>query len=304
VESFVDPASVRGWSLAHRRQGRVVGLVPTMGALHHGHLALVAEARRRAGVVVVSIFVNPLQFDRPDDFDGYPREIESDLDTCRAAGVDAVYAPTSATMYPAGFQTQVVPGTLAERLEGSMRPGHFQGVTTVVAKLIGATAPDLAVFGQKDFQQLAIVRRMVADLDMGAEIVAVPTVREPDGLAQSSRNVRLSPPDRAAAPVIAGALRKAEARFTEGERDAARLRATVAEQLAAEPRARVEYVEVVDAGTLGPVAHIESPAVILTAVWFGDVRLIDNVVLGSAGPDVNERAHHHVELGVDVVEPA
>jgi pantoate--beta-alanine ligase len=282
VEPFVDPATMRAWSLARRAQGRVVALVPTMGALHAGHLALIAEARRRAEAVIVSIFVNPLQFDRAADFDGYPREIESDLDACRAAGVDAVYAPTAATMYPPGFQSQVVPGALAERLEGSMRPGHFQGVTTVVAKLIGATAPDLAVFGQKDFQQLAIVRRMVSDLDMGVEIVAVPTVREPDGLARSSRNVRLSPPDRAAAPVIACALMAAVARFDDGERDAGVLRAIVSEHLASEPRARVEYVEIVDAATLDPVGQVEAPAAILTAVWFGDVRLIDNALLGQA----------------------
>jgi pantoate--beta-alanine ligase len=233
--------------------------------------------------VVVSIFVNPLQFDRPADFDGYPRELDSDLDACRDAGVDAAYAPTSATMYPAGFQTQVVPGALAERLEGSMRPGHFQGVTTVVAKLIGATAPDVAVFGRKDFQQLAIVRRMVSDLDMGVEIAAVPTVREADGLARSSRNVRLGPADRAAAPVIACALLAAQSRFEHGERDAAALQAIVAERLSAEPRARVEYIDVVDAASLEPMTVVDAPAAILTAVWFGDVRLIDNVVLDQPG---------------------
>jgi pantoate--beta-alanine ligase len=283
VETFFDPATMRAWSLQHRASGRAVALVPTMGALHAGHHALIAEARRRASAVVVSIFVNPLQFDRPADFDGYPRELDSDLDACRDAGVDAAYAPTSATMYPAGFQTQVVPGALAERLEGSMRPGHFQGVTTVVAKLIGATAPDVAVFGRKDFQQLAIVRRMVSDLDMGVEILAVPTVREADGLARSSRNVRLSAADRAAAPVIACALRAAQSRFERGERESAVLAAIVFEHLSAEPRARVEYVDVVDADSLEPVTMIDAPAAILTAVWFGDVRLIDNVVLGQPG---------------------
>jgi pantoate--beta-alanine ligase len=283
VDSFVDPATLRAWSRDHRARGHVVALVPTMGALHAGHLALIDAANRGADVVIVSIFVNPLQFDRTADFDGYPREIESDLEACRAAGVDAVYAPTAATMYPPGFQSQVVPGELAERLEGSMRPGHFQGVTTVVAKLIGAAAPDLAVFGQKDFQQLAIVRRMVSDLDMGVEIVAVPTVREADGLARSSRNVRLSASDRAAAPVIACALQAAEARFADGERDAVVLQAIVSKHLSSEPRARVEYVEIVDAATLEPVTEIEAPTAILTAVWFGEVRLIDNVVVGQAG---------------------
>jgi pantoate--beta-alanine ligase len=279
VETFDAPEPMRAWSREQRRAGHTVALAPTMGALHDGHLALIAEAHRRADRVVVSIFVNPMQFDRANDFDGYPRPLDDDLATCRENGVDAVYVPTAATMYPPGFETEVVPGQLAASLEGPMRPGHFTGVTTVVAKLIGATDPDLAVFGEKDFQQLAIVRRMVADLDMGVEIVAVPTVREPDGLARSSRNVRLTEPDRVAAAVIADALEAAVAAHADGERTAATLRSIADARLAGEPRAKVEYLEVVDAATLGPIDVVDQPAVILVAVWFGDVRLIDNRLL-------------------------
>jgi pantoate--beta-alanine ligase len=280
VELFGDPAAMRAWSQARRAGGQTIAIVPTMGALHEGHDALVAEARRRATAVVVSIFVNPIQFDRASDFDRYPRSIDDDLAACRAADVDAVYAPTAATMYPPGFQTRVVPGALADSLEGEMRPGHFEGVTTVVTKLLAATVPDVAIFGQKDYQQLAIVRQMVADLDLGVEIVAVPTSREPDGLARSSRNTRLAADDRAAAVVIPTALRAAAAAYVNGERDAARLRAIATERIEREPRAKAEYVAVVDASTLEPLATVDHPAVILTAVWFGDVRLIDNQLLG------------------------
>ena len=280
MELFGDPAAMRAWSQARRAGGATIALVPTMGALHDGHRVLVDEAQRRATAVIVSIFVNPIQFDRHIDFDRYPRAIEDDLAACRAAGVDAVYAPSAATMYPPGFQTRVVPGSLAESLEGEMRPGHFEGVTTVVTKLLAATVPDVAIFGQKDFQQLAIVRRMVADLDLGIEIVGVPTSREADGLARSSRNVRLPADDRAAAVVISTALKAAAAAYADGERDGDRLRATVSERIEREPRAKAEYVAVVDASTLEPLTTVDRPAVILTAVWFGDVRLIDNQLLG------------------------
>ena len=279
MERFDTPDAMRAWSLARRSGGERLAVVPTMGALHGGHLALIEAARSRADRVIVTIFVNPLQFNETTDFDVYPRPIDDDVATCARLGVDAVYAPTGAVMYPPGYQTHVVPGDLAERLEGPMRPGHFRGVTTVVAKLFGATVPDLATFGRKDYQQLAIVRRMVADLDMGVEIVAVPIQREPDGLAMSSRNVRLAPDDRAAAVVLSRALTSARERCDAGERDASTLRARVAGLITAEPRARLEYVELVDAATLTPVDRIEAPAVVLAAAWFGDVRLIDNVQL-------------------------
>lgn len=279
MDLITAPAQMREWTRARRLDGERVGVVPTMGALHRGHLALVEAVSERADRVVVTIFVNPLQFNQSTDFDHYPRPIDADLDTCRGAGVDAVYAPTAATMYPSGFQTHVEPGELADRLEGPMRPGHFRGVTTVVTKLFNATLPDVAAFGQKDFQQLAIVRRMVRDLDLAVEILGVPIVREHDGIALSSRNVRLGPDDRQAALVISRSLRAAADAFDVGERDAATIRSIVLDGIAAEPRADVEYVEVVDAMNLDPVERAEPPVCVLTAAWFGDVRLIDNVLL-------------------------
>lgn len=281
MEVIADPSAMREWSRGRRAVGERIGVVPTMGALHGGHLALIDAAQARADRIVVTIFVNPLQFNQSTDFDRYPRPIDGDLGTCRRAGVDAVYAPTAAAMYPSGFQTHVEPGDLADRLEGPMRPGHFRGVATVVTKLLNATLPDVAAFGQKDFQQLAIVRRMVRDLDLAVEVLGVPIVRDPDGLALSSRNVRLAPDDRLAAAVISRALRAAATAFTAGVRDATALRSVTLDTIAAEPRASAEYVELVDAMTLESVERAEPPACLLTAVWFGDVRLIDNVLLDS-----------------------
>ena len=280
MELFTTPDAMRAWSDEQRSAGHRIGVVPTMGALHEGHIELVREAAARTDRVVVTIFVNPLQFNQDADFDSYPRPIDDDLAACEAAGVDAVYAPTGAAMYSPEFQTHVEPGLLAERLEGPMRPGHFRGVATVVTKLFGATLPHVAMFGRKDFQQLAIVRRMVADLDMGIDVVGVPIVREPDGLARSSRNVRLTADDRTAARVLSQALTAGRARWEAGERDAAAIVATATDLITAEPRARLEYVELVDAGTLAPIETVDGPAVILTAAWFGDVRLIDNLEFG------------------------
>ena len=279
MDVLTDPVAMRAWTRAAHADGATVGVVPTMGALHDGHLTLVAQAAERCDRVVVTIFVNPLQFNQAADFDKYPRPIDADLDRCHAAGVAAVYAPTAATMYPRGFDTHVEPGALAARLEGPNRPGHFRGVATVVTKLLAAVAPDVACFGEKDYQQLAIVRRLVADLDLGVDIVGVPTVREPDGLAMSSRNVRLSPADRAAAAVIPEALAAAAAGHARGEHNADVLADTATAILRGEPRARIEYVEIAHPATLEPVADTAGGAVVLTAVWFGDVRLIDNRVL-------------------------
>lgn len=279
MDLLTDPQAMRAWARAARAEGATIGVVPTMGALHAGHLALVSRAAELADRVVVTIFVNPLQFNQATDFDTYPRPIDDDLEQCRAAGVAAVYAPTAATMYPTGFDTHVEPGALAQRLEGPRRPGHFRGVATVVTKLLAAVTPDIACFGEKDYQQLAIIRRLVADLDLGVEIVGVPTVREPDGLAMSSRNLRLAPADRAAAVVIPEALAAAAAGHARGERNADVLADTATAILRGEPRAQIEYVEVVHPATLEPIADTADGAVILTAVWFGDVRLIDNRVL-------------------------
>lgn len=280
MELFTSPAECRGWSARHRRQGLRVGFVPTMGALHDGHFALVDRARQLSDVVLVSVFVNPLQFDRPDDFAGYPRPIDDDLAACRAHGVDAVYAPVAATMYPAGFDTHVVPGRLADILEGEQRPGHFRGVATVVAKLFGAADADVAVFGEKDFQQLAVIRRMAADLDMGVEVVGLPTVREPDGLAMSSRNRRLTAEQRRAAVCVPRSLAAVAAATAAGTIDPGELERIGRAVVDAEPLARFEHLALVDADTLAPVAAAGPQTVALTAVWFGDVRLIDNRRLG------------------------
>lgn len=282
MEVFNDPAAMSAWSDQHRVAGRRVAVVPTMGALHEGHVALITDARRRADVVILSLFVNPLQFEREDDFSAYPRRMEDDLATCRANGVDAVYAPSGATMYPPGFQTHVLPGAIADVLEGEQRPGHFRGVTTVVTKLFGATRPHLAIFGEKDFQQLAVIRRMNDDLNYGIEIVGHPTVREADGVALSSRNRRLDPEQRRAATCVPRSLDAVATLLASGSRDAATLIDAGRAVVQAEPLARLEHLELVDPTLLLPVALVEGPTIAVTAVWFGDVRLIDNRMLSPA----------------------
>ena len=282
MELLTTPAAMQRWSRSRQHAGQRIGVVPTMGALHAGHQALIDAVAARADVTVVTIFVNPLQFNQSTDFDAYPRPIDGDIEICERAGVNAVFAPTAAAMYPPGFQTHIELGELADRLEGPMRPGHFRGVATVVAKLLSATRADIAAFGQKDFQQLAIIRQMADDLDLGVEILGVPIVREPDGLALSSRNVRLTADDRSAAVVLSQALFLAGDLFESGERDPAALRAAVVCHVEAETRANLEYVEVVSSVTLESVRRADPPTSIVLAAWFGDVRLIDNVLLGVA----------------------
>ena len=283
MTTLTEPRAMQAWADAERAAGRGIGLVPTMGALHAGHLALVAAARRRAQRVVVSIFVNPIQFDRRDDFEQYPRTLDDDLRVCAEAGVAAVYAPSAAAMYPEGFQTAVEVARLTEPLCGVARPGHFRGVTTVVTKLFHAVRPDVAVFGEKDYQQLAVVRRLAADLDFGIEIVGVPTVREPDGLALSSRNRRLAPDDREAARCVPRALDAAAELVLAGERRAGPVVARATAVIAGERRARLEYAELRDPETLGEVAAVAGPALLAVAVWVGGVRLIDNRLLVPEG---------------------
>jgi len=281
---LTEPRPMLAWADAERVAGRRIALVPTMGALHDGHLALVAEARRRAERVVVSVFVNPIQFERRDDFEQYPRPLDDDLRICAGARVDAVYAPSAAAMYPEGFQSAVEVARLTEPLCGAARPGHFRGVTTVVTKLFHAVRPDVAVFGEKDYQQLAVIRRMTADLDFGIEIVGVATVREPDGLALSSRNRRLGADDRAAARCVPRALDAAADAVRAGERRAAVVaRATAV--IGAEGRARLEYAELRDPETLAEVTEVAGPALLALAVWVGGVRLIDNRMLVPEGDD-------------------
>jgi pantoate--beta-alanine ligase len=259
---------------------RPVGLVPTMGALHGGHRSLIARARAESATVVVTIFVNPMQFNETGDFQGYPRDEARDLAICEADGTDIVFAPPVEEVYPPGFDTRVVVGAVAEPLEGAARPGHFEGVATVVAVLFGIAAADAAYFGQKDAQQTVVVRRMAEDLGIPTKVVVCPTVREADGLAISSRNVLLTPAERAGAPVLYRALRAAAARHEAGERDGEALRAVMRTVLAAEPLARPEYVSVADATTLRELDRVEGPALLSLAVAFGSTRLIDNLPLG------------------------
>ena len=283
METLTTPQAMQAWTDGERRAGKRVALVPTMGALHDGHLTLVREARRHADRVVVSIFVNPMQFNRRDDFERYPRPIDDDLARCAEAGVDAVYAPNAAAMYPEGFNSAVEVAKLTEPLCGASRPGHFRGVTTVVTKLFHAVRPDAAVFGEKDFQQLAVIRRMTADLDFGIEIVGVPTVREADGLAMSSRNRLLSPAERLAARCVPAALDAASALVAHGETNARAVLAAATAVIAAEPQARVDYCDARDPETLVEVEAVTGPTLLALAVWVGSVRLIDNRVLVPKG---------------------
>jgi len=258
---------------------RPLGLVPTMGFLHEGHLALVRQARADNAAVAVSIFVNPTQFGPAEDFAQYPRDVDRDLSLLRREGVDAVFVPAVEEMYPAGFGTSVLVEGITERLEGEFRPGHLRGVATIVAKLFNIVRPERAYFGQKDAQQLRVIRKMVLDLNLPVEIRGAPTIREPDGLALSSRNVMLSPVERAAATVLSRALGEARRRYEDGERSGDRLREVVRAVLAAEPLALADYVSVADADTLLELAEMDQPALLSLAVRIGKVRLIDNVVL-------------------------
>lgn len=270
-------AEVRARAAAARRDRRAIALVPTMGALHAGHGALIEQARREAGFVAVSIFVNPIQFDRPEDYQAYVINLDADLEFCEDRGVDLVFAPAPGEMYPEPVQTTVEVAALSGHLCGKFRPGHFRGVATVVAKLFHIVAPDRAYFGEKDAQQLAIIQRIVADLNFPIEVVPVATVRDPDGLAISSRNVRLTAEERAAAPVVYRALERARVRVAEGTRCAAEVREAAVDILSKEPLARLEYLEVVDARDMVPVETIDRAVRIAAAVWFGRTRLIDNV---------------------------
>ena len=258
-----------------------LGLVPTMGYLHRGHLALVRRAREENDSLAVSIFVNPSQFAPNEDFAAYPREMERDLDLLRGEGVDLVFTPASEEIYPTGFDSWVQVAGMSRRLEGEVRPDHFRGVATVVAKLFNIVRPDRAYFGQKDGQQVAVVNRMAADLNMGLEIVAVPTVREPDGLALSSRNVYLTAEQLSAAPVIYRALCSARDLYEAGEMNAERLRSKVKDILDSEPLIEgIDFVSVADSTTLEELDTVAGPAMLSTAVRMGRARLIDNVLLG------------------------
>jgi pantoate--beta-alanine ligase len=270
-------------ALAARRAGRRIALVPTMGYLHDGHLNLVRRARRSAGprgLVVVSIYVNPTQFGPKEDLSRYPRDFARDSRLCRAAGVDVIFAPTSRQMYPGKeadrFSTYVVEERLSQGMEGASRPTHFRGVATVVAKLFNLAQPDVAVFGAKDWQQAAVVRRMVRDLNFPLRLIVAPTTRERDGLALSSRNKFLTPEQRAQATVLIRAIRLARATVRRNSVSATRLKRTVADLIATQPLARLDYVELVDPDTLAPARAARRGAHMALAVFFGKTRLIDN----------------------------
>ena len=266
---------VRQW----KREGKRIGLVPTMGYLHEGHLSLVRESKERTDVTVVSIFVNPTQFGPNEDFKKYPRDLKKDSAYLEKAGVDCLFHPDAAEIYPAGYRTFVEVQGLQDRLCGKSRPGHFRGVATVVLKLFDIVAPDAAFFGAKDAQQVLILRRMAADLDLDVEVVTCPLVREPDGLALSSRNAYLSADERKAALSLSIGLRWAERAVAAGERDAAKIVAGILAVLEAEPLARVDYVEAVDPETLEPLAQLRGDVLVVLAVFIGRTRLIDNVRL-------------------------
>jgi pantoate--beta-alanine ligase len=263
-----------------REQGQIIGLVPTMGALHDGHLSLVREARRMCDVVVVSVFVNPTQFAPGEDFERYPRDLTQDTALLTDYSVDYIFAPSPEEMYPKGFCTYVTVEGLSDQLEGVARPGHFRGVATVVTILLNLIHPDFAFFGQKDAQQTLVVKRLIRDLALNSEVVVLPTVREPSGLALASRNAYLDGDDRKAAAIIYRALTRAESAYAEGERNSSKLAGIVRSTIESEPRAKLDYVSVTDADSLGKLDKLNDRTVIIAAAAkFGQTRLIDNIVL-------------------------
>lgn len=282
MRTFDQVSGLRAYLRAAREDGKKVGFVPTMGALHEGHLALMRRAQGDCDVVVVSIFVNPTQFSPGEDYERYPRDLQRDSRLAQQVGVDALFTPSVEEMYPPGGQTVVEVPELAKRWEGEFRPGHFRGVATVCTKLFNIVQPDRAYFGQKDYQQLKVIERLVADLHLPLTIVPVATVRDQDGLALSSRNSYLSAEERQAATVLHRALEKVEALFNAGERSGRILQEVLLETLAQEPRAVIDYAAVADAETLEPLEKVEYRAVALLAVRIGTTRLIDNTLLGAA----------------------
>lgn len=277
IESVAD---MQKFSLATRRSGRTIAFVPTMGYLHDGHASLLREGRLRGDLLVLSIFVNPTQFGVGEDFESYPRDLARDRAVAEGAGVDVIFAPAAREMYPSGYQTYVDVERLTLPLCGASRPGHFRGVTTVVSKLFNIVQPDVALFGTKDYQQLAVIRRMAADLNMPVEVVGMPIVREADGLALSSRNAYLSPEQRQAALCLSRSLREARELYRGGSRDVAQLRERVAAIIAAEPSAMVDYIEFRHGDSLEEVAVADGLTLLALAVKIGATRLIDNCLLG------------------------
>ena len=273
--------TVEAFRSVERACARPLGLVPTMGYLHEGHLSLVRRARADNATAAASIFVNPTQFGENEDLSTYPRDMEGDLEKLEREGVDLVFAPSAGEMYPSGFDTSIDVGAATRRLEGEFRPGHFAGVATVVCKLLTITRPDNVYFGQKDAQQSLVISRLNDDLNLGANVVVMPTVRDADGLALSSRNAYLTADERQPALSLIRVLRLAESLYDVGVRDAETIRQQMRQALATEPRASVEYVSIADSQTLDELFHIDRPALVSLAVRVGAVRLIDNLILGS-----------------------
>lgn len=271
-----------------RAESHVIGLVPTMGALHEGHLSLVRLARKECSRVYASLFVNPKQFGPGEDFAKYPRTFESDAAQFAESGVDALFAPTPEEMYPVGFSTHVSVEGIGDRLEGRSRPGHFRGVSTVVLKLFETVQPDFAYFGRKDAQQVCVLQRMVRDLNLNVQIVVCPIVREPDGLALSSRNAYLNPDERRAATVLHRALEAARAAIAAGTRDAMQLQDMIRSVFEKEPFARLDYAEAVSADSFEPVVRVSRASYVLLAAYLGKTRLIDNLYIEPAEPDSAE----------------
>jgi len=283
VQTIEQTAEMRAWSEQARAAGQRIGFVPTMGYLHEGHISLVREARRRTDRCVVSIFVNPLQFGANEDLSRYPRDLDRDRTMLEEVGADTLYLPSASAMYPAGFQTQVEVTDVTTGLCGRSRPTHFRGVTTVLAKLFNTLRPHATFFGEKDFQQLVTVRRMVKDLDFDIDVVGMPIVREDDGVAMSSRNKYLSSEERTAARCLSRSLAAAKEAVAGGERDGRRVQGLVEGIIRKQPLAEIDYVELVDVESLRVVTRIEQPALLALAARFGATRLIDNAVLEPAG---------------------
>ena len=279
MQTIEKVEEMRAICLGLRQAGKAIGLVPTMGAYHEGHLSLIRESRKRDEVVIVSLFVNPIQFGPSEDYCGYPRDLEGDKAKASSLGVDYLFVPSPEAIYPKGFSTYVLVEGLSDKLCGVSRPGHFRGVTTVVAKLFHLTMPNRAYFGQKDAQQAMIFGRMVADLNWDIELVILPIVREADGLAMSSRNAYLSGQERQEAAVLFRALRWAEETIRKGDREAQRIREGMSRMIASMPTARIDYAALVDAESLEGVEKVEGKVLLALAVRFGEARLIDNLVV-------------------------
>lgn len=279
MKTITSPKALTGWSQRLYREGVTIGFVPTMGALHAGHRTLIRAARLSCDALAVSVFVNPAQFGPREDLATYPRQLTQDRSLCASEGVDIFFEPRTDAIYPPGFQTTVTVQDVAQRWEGEARPHHFQGVATVVTKLLCLARPHVALFGQKDYQQAVLIQRLVADLNLGTRIVIHPTVRESDGLALSSRNVYLTPAQRRAAPVLHQALLTGAQAIRRGIRSGAMIRQAMAKTVGREPLARVEYLAVCHPATLEPLSTVTSRAVLLGAICIGKVRLIDNVLV-------------------------